>query len=169
MVQHNRIDDGYGELIIRGEKLCKSQTLGFFINLILILLHICACILYLRLQFSKIQHCVVWSIGRVWCDVCVWWHVHRNWFSSFIWRDKSVCVGRVNHSVGYCQPRCAHQLAAWVLGRLSPSYMWRLKTTHSILLFPYQFSSIAFLCIITLQSCCTNIFRNLLRQSLGKK
>jgi hypothetical protein len=91
----------------------------------------------------------------------VWWHTHRNWFSSFIWMDKSVYFGRGDHSVGYCQPRCAHQLAAWVLVRLSPSYMLRLKTTPSILLFSYQFSSIAFLCVITLQSCCTFIFRNI--------
>ena len=79
--------------MITGGKLCKS--LSDFINLILILLHICACILYLILWFSKIQHCVVWSIHRVWCDVCVcvrvWWHMHRNWFFIFHLNGQ-VCV-----------------------------------------------------------------------------
>jgi len=64
IVQHIGIDDGYGELMITGGKLQVTNP-QFFINLILILLHICACILYLRLHFSKIQHRVVWSIGRV--------------------------------------------------------------------------------------------------------
>lgn len=62
----------------------------FFINLILILLHICACILYLRLQFSKIQHCVVWSTGRVWCDVCVMTHAQKLVFIFHL--NGQVCV-----------------------------------------------------------------------------